>query len=85
MCITMTPDGTFNVYLEGAEPMEAPAMPGQPPIPEEQESAGAQTASSIDDALEMARQMLEGAPSEEMSVEQAFQGGFNGEQSKGSY
>lgn len=78
VCITMNPDGTFKVYMEGAESAEA--MPGQPPMPEEQGSEGAQTASSMDEALDMVRQMLEGTPSEEMSVEQAFQGGFNGEQ-----
>ena len=79
VCITMMPDGSFKVYAEGAE--TEPSMPGQEPMTEEQESAGAQTAGSMDEALKLARTMLEsGGEGEGMSVEQAFQGGFNGDQ-----
>ena len=75
VCITMLPDGSFKVYAEGAEE----DMPGAEPMTEEQESAGAQTAGSMDEAFKLARGMLEGGAGEGMSVEQAFQGGFNGD------
>lgn len=80
VCIAMSADGTFKVYMN-EEDDSVQKIPGMEPTP----APEGQSASSIDDALEMARQMLEGAPSEEMSVEQAFQGGFNGEQPKGAY
>lgn len=87
VCIEMTADGTFMVGLEKpeAEPMtgggaDMEGMEGMPPGgAEEPEKSNMKPAASIDEALEMARGLLEGDESGEMTVEQAFQGGFNGE------
>ena len=69
--ITKNPDGTFMVSSGDDESAESPEMEAQEP-----EEPQGQPAKSIDEALDMARQMLQGG---EMSVEEAFGKGFNGE------
>lgn len=61
VCIEVQGDGTFKV---GLEPQEPAAMPGmgetESPAMEAGEEASMQPAASIDEALQMARQLLEG-------------------------
>lgn len=86
ICINVMADGTFTVNEEAPEAEEAGPMMGEAPAePPEAAEPAAQPAASMDEALNLARQMLEGAKSEEMSVEQAFQGGFKGTQQPGAY
>ena len=61
VCIQKLPDGTFSVYPKASEGGQA--MEAQP-------------AGTADEALELARTMLE-AGGEGMTVEQAFSNGFN--------
>jgi len=98
VCITKKADGTYLVGLERPEaeeamatsqPGAAQAMPGMPPAAggsgEPGEQDGMQPAEDIEQAMTMARQLLEAGASEEMTVEQAFQGGFNDEPAQPGY
>lgn len=80
VCIEMAADGSFKVGLEPKEPATMPGMgETESPDMEASEEAAMKPAGSIDEALDMARQLLEGDASGGMTVEQAFQGGFNGD------
>ena len=71
VCISQRPDGSYEVTKEvKEEPQEPPdAMTG----PEE---GGEQIAKTIDEALSMARQLLQDN-GQGMTPEQAFSDGFN--------
>ena len=79
VCIEMASDGSFSVYPKREEPMDGMDSGAEGVNPP------AQTAASIDEALDLARGMLEGPETEQMSVEKAFQGGFKGDSVKQSY
>ena len=73
--ITKQADGSYSVAPEtdeAATTAETPAMEGQ-------EAGQGQTAKTLDEALDLARAMLEGGADEGMSVEQAFSNGFEGQ------
>lgn len=70
--ITKLPDGTFTVAPETDDAAMTPETPGM----ESQEESSAQPAATIDEALDLARQMLDGGG--EMSPEQAFSDSFEG-------
>lgn len=90
VCIEKQADGTFKVGLEEpeAESMttgggaDLEGMEGMPPEAPEDNT---KPAASIDEALDMARQILEGDDAGGMTVEQAFQGGFEGMPEKSGY
>ena len=78
ICIQTQEGGSFSVYDEEASASEAPAgMPMGGQMPAEPAAPQGQTAASVDEALDIARQMLGGegmAPGK--SPEELFQGGF---------
>jgi len=61
VCIAQQPDGTFSVYEEAPEPADAAPMMGEAPAAEAPEAAApaAQPAASLDEALNLARQMFQ--------------------------
>lgn len=72
ICINVMADGTFSVYKEAPEAEQAdPMMAEAPEAPEAEEPA--QPAASIDEALNMARQMLQ---DDGRSQEQAVMDGY---------
>lgn len=99
ICISQQDDGTFSVYEEKAEGMEA--MPGMDAAPsmapdgqapaspdmagmEAQEANQGQTAKTLDEAMMLAKSMFDEGGEGGMSVEQAFQGGFEGKSAMGA-
>lgn len=75
--ITRASDGTFTV-TEGEDSGSAPG--GMTELtPGGEQPSEAQTAASLDEALDMVRQMLDPGDEGGMSVEEAFGKGFNGE------
>ena len=88
--ITQNADGTFTVEAEPkAEMPEAPEMAAengaQDMAEDKAEGEPAQTVKSLDEALAAVKQML-GAPADDrMSVEQAFKGGFQGDEVNPKY
>lgn len=64
ICIAAMPDGTFQVYTEGDADAQSPDASSQAPEGEEAGETGPQTAQSIDDALNIAGQMLQEEASE---------------------
>ena len=75
VCIEMAADGSFKV---GLEPKEPAAMPGmgetESPDMEASEEAAMKPAASIDEALNIARQLLSG---DNRSPEEAIMAGYN--------
>lgn len=60
VCIAQQPDGTFSVYEEAPEPAEAAPMMGEAPGEAPEAAApAAQPAASLDEALNLARQMFQ--------------------------
>lgn len=95
VCIEPQGDGTFSVYAEGDEQEGTEGMGtptgGQPPVPDDDAGSytpmeegsgedGAQSAATLDQALEMARSLLaeESGEDAKMHGEQALVDGFNG-------
>lgn len=88
--ITANADGSFTVEAEPqAGAPEAPEMDAengmQDMAEDKAEGEPSQTAKSVDEALALAKQMLTGGESDQMSVEQAFSDGFNGQNPQGKY
>lgn len=83
ICISQQADGSFSVgdheaYMsqQGGEAegmLETGAEGGM-------EESAMTPAATIDEALDLVRGLLEGPQTEQMSIEQAFQGGFEGSQ-----
>lgn len=68
ICISQQADGTYSVYEEGPESAEPAPMPGQEPA-EKAAPPEAKTASSLDEALQLAAQLLQSdgrTPEEQM-------------------
>lgn len=75
VCIEMSADGTFKVGLEPPEPTPAPGMgETESPATEGAEEDAMKPAGSIDEALQMARQLLEG---DQPSAEDQAMAGYN--------
>jgi hypothetical protein len=75
VCISKLPDGTFEVEKEPPEGTEGPEMPeGSEGDMGEDQSEGMQPAATIDEALDLARQMLQDAGA---SPEDAALAGYN--------
>lgn len=88
--ITANADGTYTVEAEpkaeAPEALEMGAENGAQDMAEDKaEGEPAQTVKSLDEALAAVEQML-GAPADDrMSVEQAFKGGFQGDEVNPKY
>jgi hypothetical protein len=79
ICIEAKDDGTYSVYEESARSeaaeIEMPGTGGPAEVPGEAEQ-GAQTAQSVDEALDLARQMLQDdGRSEEQQMQAGYQRG----------
>ena len=74
ICVSQLEDGTFSVYEKAPEAAEpAAAVPGEI-APTEQAAPEGQAAASLDEALELVRQMLN---QDARSPEQAMMDGYN--------
>lgn len=79
ICIESQDDGTYLVGEDAPMGEGAEMGEGMPQEMVQDQAQGMKPAASLDEALEMARGLLGSSNSGGMSVEQAFQGGFNGE------
>ena len=75
ICIEAKDDGTYSVYDESAQSEQAEgAMPAMGAEALGDADQGAQSAQSVDDALEIARQMLQ---DDGRSEDEQMQAGYN--------